>query len=275
MATDNLKNKISIWLNKHGYPHEMEVAKLFSVAGFQVIQSEYYIDNESKATREVDIIADINKRYNDILIKISFVVECKTNKDKPWIVFTSSGFTFSNKANISQRAASKLGRFALLKLLDSYPYLDYSFFQNPERGGYNLIESFQQGKDIAYSSLFSVTKATLFEIKESNKSEFPICHLLVPIIVLNGKLYECYLDNENIERLDEVGQHTSLFWRNRLLGMPHSIILVETIESLKKHIKLYTNHSYKLIEEIYPIINDIRKEWEKPQSIIPRSTRRK
>ena len=79
---NDLNKKIYDWLNKQGYPLEMEVAKSFQEAEFQVSQSEYYIDPESEDSREVDVVASASKSYFRKVVKIKFIVECKVSKDK-------------------------------------------------------------------------------------------------------------------------------------------------------------------------------------------------
>lgn len=53
----NLDNKVKDWIQKTGFPFEMEVANAFVNAGFMVAQSVYYRDNELGKYREADIIA--------------------------------------------------------------------------------------------------------------------------------------------------------------------------------------------------------------------------
>jgi len=51
-----MKEKILKWLNKQGYPLEMEVASKFLDNDFGVEQSKLYNDPETGTLREIDIV---------------------------------------------------------------------------------------------------------------------------------------------------------------------------------------------------------------------------
>lgn len=81
-----LVKQITDWLNKTGFPLEMEAASAFRDAGFDVRQSATYADPQSDKGREIDVLAMDPDLIG--IIDISFVVECKSST-KPWVVFTS------------------------------------------------------------------------------------------------------------------------------------------------------------------------------------------
>ncbi|MFQ5965502.1 MAG: hypothetical protein ACE5KZ_14595, partial [Candidatus Scalinduaceae bacterium] len=83
----DLKKKIKKWLLDQGYPLEMRVAASLRKIGFDVIQSRYFFDPEDAKLREIDVIAS----YPDFtgFIDISFIIECKVSKEKPWLLFSS------------------------------------------------------------------------------------------------------------------------------------------------------------------------------------------
>src|SRR4051812_9407117 len=90
---EDLKSKVSDWLEKEGYPLEMHVAAEFIKAGFQVAQSVFYVDEETKSTREVDLMAFINYPIGTGWLTFSIVIECKASKSKPWIAFITNDTT--------------------------------------------------------------------------------------------------------------------------------------------------------------------------------------
>ncbi|RLD00721.1 MAG: hypothetical protein DRI65_16200, partial [Chloroflexota bacterium] len=53
----DLPIKIKAWLNKHGYPLEMEIARAMQSVEFSVVQSEYIEDSDTGILRETDIVA--------------------------------------------------------------------------------------------------------------------------------------------------------------------------------------------------------------------------
>ena len=50
-----IEKKLKKWLNEQGYPLEMQVAESFRKAGFDVSQSDYYLDPETNILREIDV----------------------------------------------------------------------------------------------------------------------------------------------------------------------------------------------------------------------------
>ncbi len=78
-----MREKVLSWINKSGFPLEMEAAKAFRNAGFEVRQSATHLDQEEKKGREIDVLA----QDPDLLgvVDIYYVVECKSS-DKPWVV---------------------------------------------------------------------------------------------------------------------------------------------------------------------------------------------
>lgn len=100
------------WLDKQEYPLEMRVAREFQSHGFAVIQSEYYESGESKS-REIDVVAYKQRSFGSLLTRFTLVVECKSSKQKPWILF-SLPTRISAPAMVAQRAATRVGRRFLM-----------------------------------------------------------------------------------------------------------------------------------------------------------------
>ena len=70
-----MEDKIRKWLETQGYPLEMRVAREFKSHGFRVLQSEYYTDPESGASRETDVIAHVQEELDGVLTRVAFVIE--------------------------------------------------------------------------------------------------------------------------------------------------------------------------------------------------------
>jgi len=94
-------SKIKNWLEVQGHSLEMRVAKKFRENGFTVSQFEYYVDQESKAVRQMDVVASISKNVGDCLITINLIIECKYAKSKPWVILITrkklDKFTFFSR----------------------------------------------------------------------------------------------------------------------------------------------------------------------------------
>ena len=86
MMENDLKNKVTAWIETQGYPLEMRVASALREVGFDVSQGEYYDDPETQTAREIDVVAVKGDDYG--LLEVSIVVECKKSADKPWVLLS-------------------------------------------------------------------------------------------------------------------------------------------------------------------------------------------
>jgi len=58
-----LEEKLLDWLKSEGYSLQMRTAQVFKEAGFDVSQSQCYLDPESDDLREIDVVASINRHW--------------------------------------------------------------------------------------------------------------------------------------------------------------------------------------------------------------------
>lgn len=97
----NWTTKIKEWLEVQGHSLEMRVAKKFGESGFSVSQFEHYVDQESKAVRQIDVQASFSKRVGHSLFTINLIIECKYAKSKPWVILLTQKkldkFTFFSR----------------------------------------------------------------------------------------------------------------------------------------------------------------------------------
>ena len=108
-----LDEKVAAWLQKEGYPLEFDTARAFQRAGFTVLQSEYTEPRPDRPRREVDVVAHISQR-NEQLLRAEHVIECKWSGDKPWVFFCGGG-GMTTAAAVTQTIASRLGEALLWK----------------------------------------------------------------------------------------------------------------------------------------------------------------
>src|ERR1035437_8775297 len=88
-----LTHNVRKWLAANGYPLEMKAAKVFKTAGFDVEQSEYYLDRDTEDYRELDILASLSRDSKRVHYSLRALVECKFCKSNPWLLLTDSGET--------------------------------------------------------------------------------------------------------------------------------------------------------------------------------------
>jgi hypothetical protein len=82
----SLVQPLQSWLQKEGYPAEMQAAAIFRAAGFTVRQGHHYLDDETGKSREIDLVCAFDDPAG--LGSFRVVAECKSSA-KPWIVFAS------------------------------------------------------------------------------------------------------------------------------------------------------------------------------------------
>lgn len=199
--------KIKSWINKNGYPFEMQVAKSFRKAGFEISQSILYKDSETEKYREADLIAHITKEINNVWLNITFVVECKKTIDKPWIIFSNKElYTVQN--NKYPILASTNATYLIKHIAKNNSFQSPLIFPKIINSGYNIVTAFSEKSDIAYSASQSVIKACEYLVTNSNKSNKRFCNIYIPIIAIEGELHEAFLNNQDEIELTQVDWST-------------------------------------------------------------------
>lgn len=232
-STD-FRSRLSNWLGTQGYPLEMVVARTFRRDGFRTFQSEYYTDPESNALREIDILAWKQKHVGDILIRLSFCIECKLSQGKPWVIFTSAGAQLADPARVAQRASSHLGTRFLIAISRDSEIQTLRLFSLPERPGYGVTQAFTSGRDVPYAACMAAAKCAVAEALDADRAtetQGPVSNIIFPVVVVDGELFECYLDEQGQVSVSEA-ETGVLVWRNPIVCMPHTIIRISTIDNV-------------------------------------------
>jgi hypothetical protein len=220
----DLKTAVQNWLEKSGYPFEMEVANAFREADFGVSQAVFYADPETKQQREIDVVASdsvaLIKAGHTVYLR--FVVECKTSHDKPWVMFTSRSRAATRGGTSNMGMYSLMGRAkgltvrAILsrdRAFDSLPLFDVA---NDLRPAYGMVQALgkSDGFDASYSAQMQAVKAAI-AILDDDKRVRPLrlrfrpesATMVCPVIVLDGPLF--------LARLNETGNGIELIERER------------------------------------------------------------
>ena len=256
------------WLETQGYPFEMVVAREFQSAGFRVFQSDYYSDPETNTPREIDVIAYLQEDVGSCLVRISFCLECKSSQDKPWIIFTSEDIQLAPPARIVQRTASIFGTLLLKKLVSVKEVQSLNMFSLPQRAGYGITQAFTSGKDIPYEATVGAAKCAVAKALKADivsKTQQPVCEIMFPIVVTNGKLFECHLNETNEVVISEIEMGV-LVWRNPLARLPHTIIRISTVKDLPNLVQNAKEIALKLLnckKEIFTVLEEVEKGKER------------
>ena len=250
-----LEKKISEWLESQGYPLEMTVARSFMNSGYRVLQSDYFDDSESGDSRELDINASVQESIGDMLVRIKFVVECKSS-DRPWLLFTRPRL-IAAPASVAQRGCSDLGRKFICELAQNEEIQSLPLFKVSDNPAYGVTQAFTSGNDVTYGAAMSVTKAAAAQIKDANKYTSlgrPYCLLVFPVIVTDAPMFNVDLDETAEPRLQPVKSGV-LIWRNRVMHGLHNIINIvhrDNVDEFAKQMLPCCKTLFSYAKEIIP-----------------------
>jgi hypothetical protein len=236
LDVSDLQDKIRAWLDEQGYPLEMRVASAFRRAGFRVFQSDYYRDRQSETYRETDIVASADHRVGALLIRVQFVIECKSSRSKPWLLFCSPEASLAPPARVAQRSASKLAAAALGRLAQRKEVQDLDLFQIVDPPAYGATQAFTTGNDVVYSALTGVGSAVSSrarDVDDERRLKRSFCMILFPVVVFEGRLFSCVLKDDAAIAISEK-ERATLLWRNPVAGEPHTIVSILTDRALKE-----------------------------------------
>lgn len=250
-----LTDKISNWLKEQGYPLEMAIAQVLHSRAFYVRQSDYYTDPDSGESREIDVIGSKQWDMDNILCRVSLVIECKTSRDKPWLLFGSDGDPLADRARVVQRSSSLAGKILLSQLRDNPAIAALPLFQVADIHGYGLTQAFTSGNDAAYKAVMAASKAAHSIGHAANEVPEPAgvlsqrrhyAEILFPTVVVGGKLFRCTMDKQtgNLE-LKDIPRGV-LVWKNPVVGYPHSIVHIVTEDDFPS----FVDDAYRTIHDI-------------------------
>jgi hypothetical protein len=199
--------KVRQWLELQGFTLEMRTASAFRAAGFHVRQSSVYVDAETEKAREVDVLAIDPDNLG--VLDIRFIVECKSAK-KPWVLLCSPdtlvGYNrISAFASVSKKVREvfiqRLGGF-----LDKFPWL-----RKEGLIGYSLRQALSNA-DVAYAAAATLAKACDDFVSRDDGQYTSVLSFAFPVIVIDGPLLRCSLEENGEVQLEEVDQGEFLFF---------------------------------------------------------------
>lgn len=215
-----LTKNIAEWLNKTGFPLEMEAAAAFREAGFDVRQSATFADPQADKGREIDVLAQDPDWIG--ILDISFVVECKSAQ-KPWVVFMSDDvLTHANRLNAfgiqSGAARAILAKRISMGIRRELPLVS-AYIERPNRGGYGFRQAMGGENDQAFSAAIAALKACHGVVQDGGEGQLPRLAFAFPIIVVDSPLFECERNLEGELVLTEVQKSEFLFSAH----IPHQV----------------------------------------------------
>jgi hypothetical protein len=215
-------DNVNEWLEKQGYSLEMRVAKKFRDADFKVSQFEHYIDQESQSVRPIDVVASNSRDIKNSTLNLKVFVECKyVGEDRAWVIITTSekfdkymyfSRVLRNNHPANWKAIETLQGRLVGKLLQfAEGKQEFDFFTR-KTAGYIVRQAFVEKHDYAYEAIVEIGKSveahdsenekfykkTLEAFEQSENLNSPphfglYLSLAIPIVVINGELYESSL----------------------------------------------------------------------------------
>jgi hypothetical protein len=254
---DDLAKKVLDWLKSQGYPLEMEVALAFQQAGFTVAVSDFYEDFDSGGQREIDVSALRWSGFdNKVALQVCCRIECKLAKDKPWILFVSQAQP--ERFLPFQMISSEAYR---LFLFDMYRHSEFrnsilsAALLRPRYVGHGLTQAFSSGQDVPYKAAMSSLKASVdralqidkFIGESTQRDKAKMACVVFPVIVIDGKLFECFVHESSQMQLIEASLGT-LYWRGTGPKYTSSLVYVVTKPYLKDFVAQFDELATVLID---------------------------
>jgi hypothetical protein len=271
MAPKPLETALSEWLETQGYPLEMEVAKEFRSKQFQVGQGGYYKDPDTGIQREIDVTASKAQAVRDFILQLVCFVECKVSRSKPWVLFTSIRDPTLSRTDHYSMVASPLGMMFLGRIHGNQASAMPRIFGPRDRVAYGITEALgerQNAINPAFAAVIAAAKAavaranlTREEVSHDPMPE-PLVDVLIPVVVLDGYLFEYFLDLEGQKQLRRI--HSGLLSLGHAIpGRERSTLVhVITREGLPEFVgDLSDLYSFLLIS-VEGLHDKLLKRWE-------------
>jgi hypothetical protein len=274
---EDLSTKVKNWVEEQGYSLEMRVAKRFQENGFSVSQFEHFVDQESHSVRPVDVVATLSQDFESSRVDVKLYIECKYSaKDKPWvIVVTSDKFdkhaffsrTLKGQHPYNWKRIDSLQGSVTAKLIQNIEKevgLGSFMIKNP---GYVVAEAFKVQSDHAYDAIMQISKCVEAhdnDVEETYKKTIQgweqidyqmwrnfglFFSIAIPIVVINGQLFESYLTNDNVVEASEIESGTVFVPYRRHETNPHAEVVLSPVTVVtEKHLDSFIVLMKKTIE---------------------------
>ena len=205
---DDTRERVEKWLNKSGFRLEFKVAEAFRKARFDVAQHHFIDDPISSKRRELDVVADVQRRIpvapplnvgeSEVWVSVTTVVECKRHAE-PWVLFggpTDPAMTEKrgpDEAEIGDRISamtatmgSSLGLAAIWHMAGNGVGLDLPLTipgQYLAHGGTTFEKDKSNDKDEFYNAVQQVVSGASALIQEQFDHSFWLCPSQATIVL--------------------------------------------------------------------------------------------
>ena len=238
-------------INKTGFPTEYNVQKLLEKHGWNVISNRYYIDDQKKIEREIDLLASKNG--------VRLVISCKKSETDFWAFMTSQNngivvpveyktkdkivhYFLNNEENVFRAIASKYSGFTSVMTL---PEMVRAFQQI-------VISTYKPNNDKhIYDSIITTIKAAEYEENHSKEDA-----LYFMLSIFEGEMVKKDFDTGISSVIDDIK-----YVNRHYIGSDDRYYCVRFVKLcvLDKILDEYD----KVAEELPHILDELRNEFEK------------
>lgn len=233
-----LLDKVAKWVRQQGYPLELRTARELESKKISATIGWYYTDPDSGQERESDVLALATRwATSDDCVAISLAIECKSARDKPWVLVApnSDGLRWASSPWYRLRAPQTSWLSGIEQVADGNlptPLLDMD-----RSCGYTLVRAFAGGnEDVAFSAMMSVAKAARSVHAEHEHDQetgnffAPSYAVVVPVLLVDAPLFRCDLNSDRDVRLTPIDQGTVIF-KHRVVGPSTAPLAIKVVTS--------------------------------------------
>jgi len=240
-STDELKASLQKHLEETGYPLELIVGNILSKHGWSVEHNRYYVDEDEKKSREVDIAAYtcITDEEYKLRIGSGLICEVKKSLKNPWVILSTDRGIAEGEGWL--RLHYTVGNIDL-KPISGSQVDTKSTTRQFKRIGRSYCEGFKtdNAQSVIFKALTTVVKASEHWLaaqtealerlkKEKTRKEAPAEITFVdPVVILDGLLYESHLKDNNQFVLSEIS-HIPVSFRYVSKQYPRRSYLAEIV----------------------------------------------
>lgn len=244
--SDNIEAQILSEINKTGFPLELRISDLITTQGYTKQHSVYYVDNDEGKGRELDILAHKflwdQKGKSIWFIDNYMTVECKKS-DKPWVIFTSPNNSEADR-NIFRydhmiEQNIKIPTWSPDEIWETViePVSKINPLFSSARTGRTYFIPFTNSEtsEMIYKSLTTSVKATIALRETTGYSGSRLC-FYYPTVVLQGKLFEAYLEKSEIKLREADMLPVSFTYKSSKYKPVNYIVPIVTENAFKKYL---------------------------------------
>lgn len=266
--SDALRKKLLDWLTTQGYSLEMRVAGRFrKQANFDIRQGWHYIDPETTASREIDVVCTHSEVLG--LAAVHFAISCKAGS-KPWVLFRS-GHTLENYNRLlrygflSSDARRTIADAILLKSDSNGEPIrpPLTWFWDDSKTAYAVAQAFTDKSDIPFAATLSAVKAALYCcISSPQHSDAPRFSVAFPAVVTAAPLFACSIDEAGEVELTTIDMGF-LFFQQKIRDLPSVRVAIVSERGLSAYVEQCNAVASELQRIFAPAVE---REWEEIQA---------